>query len=504
MKTIPESFSDTATPKTRLEDYNTKQYLRETWDEILVSLPKNIKKSSIETWLRPCSLSQINDNEIVISTKNEFSRKLISQSYGEAIHKASKEVLAASRNVRFTCAITEADIEGSAKQEIANTSKDKQAKSSAAPDIRQKSFAELRPEEIKQSRSLVEANGISNRLRFDNFINCKSNIGAVSFSKAIIENQLGSYYNSLFITSDTGLGKTHLLHATANEALKVDPLAKVRYIKAEDYVNEFVISIKNKSYENFKKKFRNVDLLLLDEAQYLDGKKSTQQEFCSNFDAVINHGGKVIIASSKGIDEFTKLEKKLKSRFQGSLIAEINPVDYQARIAVIESKIQDANLNISSGHKLALAEKFTGNIRELEGALLRLSALNNFSDLEILEIDNKTISDMFGTVYTDESSKGLSINKIARLIAEKFELSIEDLQSSKRNQSIASARHIAIYLSNELLGISYQRIGEFFGGRKHSSVIYSIKTVNDQLNSKLSKAKDLKKLLDEIRSSLRE
>ena len=521
MKTVTDSFTPTDHPLDEINYRKETQNLKVIWAKILENLPKKIKQTSIETWLRPCLLVEINDQELVIAVKNEFSRKLIAQSYSEAIHKSSKEVLAASYSIRFTTSpkhqtlTLENDLENSTIEESeANSLSDKAnskktskvVKTNSETKVRQKSFAEISPDEINHRRDCFTNpnSGISNKLRFDNFIACKANIGAVSFAKAIVENQLGSYYNSLFITSDVGLGKTHLLHAVANEALHADSFTKVRYIKAEDYVNEFVLSIKNKSYENFKKKFRNLDLLLLDEAQFLDGKKSTQQEFCSNFDSIISSGGKVIIASNKALDDYEKIEKKLKSRLQGSLIAELSPVDYQARIAIIENKIQAANLKISCGHKVALAEKFNGNVRELEGALLKISALNNFSDLDILEIDSKTISDMFGAVYLDEKNNGISIQKITRLVAEKLELSVEDLQSAKRSQAIAQARHIAIFLSNEFLEISYQRIGEFFGGRKHSSVIHSIKTVANQLNSKLSKSKDLKKLLDDIRSSLRE
>ncbi len=521
MKTVTDSFTPTNHPLDEINCKQETQNLKVIWAKILENLPKKIKQTSIETWLRPCLLVEINDQELVIAVKNEFSRKLIAQSYSEAIHKSSKEVLAASYSIRFTTSpkhqtlTLENDLENSPIEENetdllldkANSKKTSKAvKTNSETKVRQKSFAEISPEEINYRKDCFTNpnSGISNKLRFDNFVACKANIGAVSFAKAIVENQLGSYYNSLFITSDVGLGKTHLLHAVANEALRADSFTKVRYIKAEDYVNEFVLSIKNKSYENFKKKFRNLDLLLLDEAQFLDGKKSTQQEFCSNFDAIISSGGKVIIASSKVLDDYEKIEKKLKSRLQGSLIAELSPVDYQARIAIIENKIQAANLKISCGHKVALAEKFNGNVRELEGALLKISALNNFSDLDILEIDSKTISDMFGAVYLDEKNNGISIQKITRLVAEKLELRVEDLQSAKRSQAIAQARHIAIFLSNEFLEISYQRIGEFFGGRKHSSVIHSIKTVANQLNSNLSKSKDLKKLLDDIRSSLRE
>ena len=517
MKTVTDSFTPTNHPLNDINNRKETQDLRVIWAKILENLPKKIKQTSIETWLRPCFLVEINEQELVIAVKNEFSRKLIAQSYSEAIHKSSKEVLAASYSIRFTTSskhqdlildddLENADVQGEANIDSSNGKVSKAAKATFENKVRQKSFAEISPDEINHKRDSFTNpnNGISNKLRFDNFVSCKANIGAVSFAKAIVENQLGSYYNSLFITSDVGLGKTHLLHAVANEALRVDSFTKVRYIKAEDYVNEFVLSIKNKSYENFKKKFRNLDLLLLDEAQFLDGKKSTQQEFCSNFDAIISSGGKVIIASNKALDDYEKIEKKLKSRLQGSLIAELAPVDYQARIAIIENKIQAANLKISCGNKVAVAEKFNGNVRELEGALLKISALNNFSDLDILEIDSKTISDMFGAVYLDEKNNGISIQKITSLVAEKLELRVEDLQSAKRSQAIAQARHIAIFISNEFLEISYQRIGEFFGGRKHSSVIHSIKTVANQLNSNLSKSKDLKKLLDDIRSSLRE
>ena len=498
------------------------------WQEILKVLSKNLKKTRLNTWIKPCKVLSISETEILISVKNEFTRKFIMQSFSEAIYQAVKEVLAASVQVRFIIQdntlnkdLTENTSEENSQiaispiNEIQAQSELSKIGNSAAnfnfnsiqnqASARQTTFAELSttaPQNKSKDSKIDPYTGLYTHFRFDNFVVSKSNLGVVTFAKAIIEDSFGSHYQSLFIKSDVGLGKTHLLNAVAQQALENDPMLKVRYVKAEDFLNDYILSLKNKSYEKFKKKFRAVDLLLFDEIQFLDGKQSTQQELSNAFDAIINNGGKIILSSNQNIDELKKIDKKLKSRLQGSLISEISALDFDARLQVIKLKSQEMNIEISEDQQILLAQKHSENVRELEGALLKISALSNFS--KDSEVDQEYIANLFNAVHVDESKNGISITKISQAVAQRFNLKSEDLQSKKRAQAIAQARHIAIFLSHELLELSYQRIGDFFGGRKHSSIIYSIKTIQDQVNSKLSNSNTLKKCLDDIRSSLRE
>lgn len=532
MKTVPDSFTQVDHAYKNLREENCEislpnenqksifknvisaENINDIWSLILEKLLKLIKRTSINTWIKPCKVLSINDEEIVIAVKNEFTRKFIMQSFSEAIYKATKEVLAASIKLRL---VISAETNPEQKKNFYINDKPNSSFTKSAPTklssvinqselVEQKTFAEISsPTKNKNSNrnpKIDPSTGLYTQFKFKNLVISKSNLNVVTFAKAIIEENMGFHYNSLFIKSDVGLGKTHILHAVAHEALENDLMLKVKYLKAEDFLNEYVVSLKNKSYEKFKKKYRELDLLLFDEAQFLDGKTSTQQEFCNTFDAIINNGGKVILSSNQDLSSFKKIEKKLKSRIQGSLSAEILALDYNARLMVVSLKAKEMDLEISSEQKQYIAESFTENIRELEGALLKLSAFNNLSDE--IGVDNASIADLFASVHVDEEKNGISINKIARVVAANYMLTSDDLKSKKRSQNIAQARHIAIYLSHELLELSYQRIGDFFGGRKHSSVIYSIKTIHDQVNSKLSNSNTLKKCLDDIRSSLRE
>ncbi len=532
MKIVPDSFTQIKHAHENLTEENNEKKSPETnqensfkneisaeeindiWLLILEKLSKLIKKTSINTWIKPCKVLSLNEEEIVIAVKNEFTRKFIMQSFSEAIYKATKEVLAASIKLRLVInseTIHEPN-KNSFVEEKPNIKCTKSAPTKISSVIQktefieQKTFAEIaspaRNKNTNRNPKVDPYTGLYTQYKFENLVISKSNVGVVTFAKAIIEENMGFHYNSLFIKSDVGLGKTHILNAVAHEALANDPMLKVKYLKAEDFLNEYIVSLKNKSYEKFKKKYRELDLLLFDEAQFLDGKTSTQQEFCNTFDAIINNGGKVILSSNQNFTGFKKIENKLKSRIQGSLTAEILALDYDARLKVVSLKAKEMNLEISNEQKQYIAESFTDNIRELEGALLKLSAFNSLSGE--IGVDDASIANLFASVHVDEEKNGISINKIARAVAAKYDLESKDLQSRKRSQNIAQARHIAIFLSHELLELSYQRIGDFFGGRKHSSVIYSIKTIHDQVNSKLSNSNTLKKCLDDIRSSLRE
>jgi chromosomal replication initiator protein len=269
-------------------------------------------------------------------------------------------------------------------------------------------------------------------------------------------------------------------------------------VKAEEFTNELIISIQRNQTQEFRNQYRNLDLLLFDDLQFLEGKKTCQEEFLYTFDALISAGAKVIITSQKNIDEI-KLSSNLNNKLKSSLISQISSASFTDRVSLIISKSQASNIEISTAYAETIARKYPESIRELEAALYQLSAHKNFAGEDI---DDELIARLFGGVSHEPANKGLSIEKISNAVADYFSLKNKELIGKTRVQDVTRARHLAIYLSHELLEISYSRIGEYFGGRKHSSIIHSIKTVNGQLQSKLPSANATRNIILDIKSKI--
>jgi chromosomal replication initiator protein len=275
--------------------------------------------------------------------------------------------------------------------------------------------------------------------------------------------------------------------------LNEEPNTRVKLVNAEEFTNNLINSIHKNKTQEFRNIYRNIDVLLFDDFQFLDNKKACQEEFIYTFEAICSRGGKVILASNKELKDFKSLNKKLESRLKGALVAPISKPSYSARIKILTQKASFNNIELSNKYLNTIAEKCNSNIRELEGALMQISALQNYSS-----VDDEMISNLFGGLAELPANKGASINSICKQVAEFFGIEPEDITGKKRVQEFTRARHVAIYLSYKLLNISYARIGESFAGRKHSSVIHSIKTIETILQSNLPSAKSVKKLVENV------
>ncbi len=454
------------------------------WDRTLTELTQKLKKPTFNTWIRPLAFKGIKDNYAVLCVKNDFTKNLILQCYQKEIIAALKEASAASLGLRLIV---------DDKLEAPVFLKDNTQQTIATLDTKIQ-----RAQQTYQQRNNNHKTNLIPELSFNNFINAANNEIATIFSKALLDNSSTSY-KSIFIHSESGLGKTHLLHALGNYGLSANPELRIKYIGAEDFTNQLVTAIRKNQTQEFRAQFRNLDILLFDDLQFLQGKKVCQEEFYYSLDSLVSRGSKVFVAANTNINQLTKIDKKILSRINAGLISEIKNYSFDSRVAILQNKAAQSRLTIAFNHIELIARKYSDNIRELEGALSQLNAQRDFLDKEI---DDKLICELFGGLGDEPNYKGLSIELISDHIADYFSLKSKDLRSKKRQQAIAKPRHIAMYLSYQLLQISYKRIGEFFGDRKHSSVIHSIRLVESELQSRLPSARGTQIILDELKEKI--
>ncbi len=457
----------------------------ELWQQVLEYLEKKLRKPSFDTWIRPTQLIKIESDTATIAVKNEFTRNFLLQSYYKEIQEALKEILAKSIAIKFIVLI---DLEIPENQSISNVENEKNF------NDKQISLAEIKTPNSSYKKHSTKLNS---KFNFLNFILGKSNQAPYTFAKAITESSSG-VYSSLFIHSDTGLGKTHLLHAIGNQAQELQYGLKVKYVKAEDFTNELIVSIQRNNTAQFRSNYRNLDLLLFDDFHFLDNKKTCQEEFAFTLESIIENGGKVVMSSAKMIEEFKTLSNKLKSKIRGSLISTIEKPNYTTRLKILSEKANISQIQINEEHLGFIAGKFENNVRELEGALMQISAFKNFAGESI---DDDLIANLFGGIAPEPEYKGLSIEKITKKVAEFYDCDLSELIGKSRVKEIANARHLAIYLAHTILRLSYTRIGDYFAGRKHSSIIHSASMVRKDINSDNSNS-NYKYAIEQIKKSL--
>ena len=325
---------------------------------------------------------------------------------------------------------------------------------------------------------------------FDTFIVGSSNKFAHAASLAVATNP-GHAYNPLFIYGNSGLGKTHLLYAIRNEIQKNDSKKKVIYVKGEDFTNELVEALMKKSNIEFRQKYRQSDVLLVDDIQFIAGKESTQEEFFHTFNTLYEAKCQIVLTSDRPPKEIKTLEDRLRSRFESGLIADIQPPDFETRIAIIRRKAELLQIELPADVTEYIATRLKSNIRQLEGVVKKLKAKNQLYGEKItINIAQKTISE----ILNNDQPPPLTVEMIIDEVARHFGLSGDDIRSSKRNSNISNARQIAIYAVREITNMSMNLIGEEFGGRDHSTIVYALK----QIEKNMEKDPKLKATVDDI------
>ena len=410
--------------------------LQEIWDAIIQILSRELTPTAINTWFSDCKPVALEENRLILHTSSEFKRDMIASRFGNTIKAALSDI--------FSC---DFDLLVLAGDEL-------------------KDYVD----KAKAENALPEMAGYT----FDRFIVGNSNKFAHAAAVAVADKP-GKNYNPLFIYGNSGLGKTHLLMAIGHTIEERDPSAKIAYIKGDDFTVQLVKAIKEGTTEDFRNRYRNVDLLLVDDIQFIAGKQSTQEEFFHTFNSIYEAGHQIVITSDRPPLEMSLLDDRLRTRFEGGLMADIQPPDLETRMAITRNKASQLGLILSDEAVVFIAENITANIRQIEGVIKRLTAYKEILN-EVI-----TISSVERAI-ADVMKKGEDIPKPANIIRETakyFSLQEEDLRGQNRSKNTAIARQISMYLIRTLTNMSLQDIGKEYEGRNHSTVLSSIRKVED-------------------------
>ncbi|GBF11455.1 chromosomal replication initiator protein DnaA [Tepidibacillus sp. HK-1] len=450
------------------------EQLSSLWQKALSIIETKLSKPSFETWLKSTQISSLVNNDLTIIAPNEFARDWLESRYSGLIQDTLFEVIGEKLNIKFVIPPSASDIH---LDQVSPTPK----------EVKPSNF----DEEDAHTKSLLNP-----KYTFDTFVIGAGNRFAHAASLAVAEAPAKAY-NPLFIYGGVGLGKTHLMHAIGHYVVQHNEKAKVLYISSEKFTNEFINSIRDNKTIEFRNKYRNIDILLIDDIQFLAGKESTQEEFFHTFNALHEASKQIIISSDRTPKEIPTLEDRLRSRFEWGLITDIQPPDLETRIAILRKKAKAENLDIPNEVMIYIANQINTNIRELEGALIRVVA---YSSLINKDMSVDLASEALKDIIPSSKPKVITIHDIQKNTAEHFSLKLEDLKAKKRTKAVAFPRQIAMYLTRELTDYSLPKIGEEFGGRDHSTVIHAYEKVSTQLKTDPDLEKTITNLIEKIKN----
>lgn len=434
------------------------------WEQVLLRLEKQVNKHSFDTWLAKCKPVAFYDNTIIIEVPDHFSKSWLADRYSPIIKQSYEAIMHQEISLQFILA----------GQELDQPAKPK----------------ERSPED-------TYVNILNPRYSFDTFVIGNSNRFAHAASLAVAESPAKAY-NPLFIYGGVGLGKTHLMHAIGHYILQNNFVLKVAYVTSEKFTNELINSIRDDQTVEFRNKYRSMDILLIDDIQFLEKKERTQEEFFHTFNTLYEANKQIIISSDRPPKEIATLEDRLRSRFEWGLITDIQSPDYETRVAILRKKAQLEGLqNITDETIAFIADKIQSNIRELEGALIRVSA---FSALEKRESSPNLAAEVLKDVITPNKPKIITVPLIMQTVSDFYGLRVEDLKAKKRTRSVAFPRQVAMFLTRELTDLSLPKVGEEFGGRDHTTVIHAC----DKIVTDMSSDPVLQETMKELRKRIRE
>lgn len=438
--------------------------MSEIWQKTLEQLKTQLSKPTFEMWFKNTKVLEETENSIKVAVPSDFARDWIQTRYLSLISSTIKSIT--DQNI---------DIEYIVVEPNRNEDRNKR-------------------EESPQRKEFSSSLPLNDRYTFENFVVGSSNRFAHAACCSVIESP-GIMYNPLFIYGDVGLGKTHLLQAIAHAAKKNSIGRNVVYTTSEKFTNEVVYSIQEKKMNEFHNFYRNIDFLIIDDIQFLAGKERTQEEFFHTFNVLYDAKKQIALSSDKPPKDLVDIVDRLKTRFQMGLLADIQPPDYETRIAILRKKAEFEDLDVPLNVLDFIANQPFTNIRELEGTLIRLLAYASLNNKEIsVELAKEILKDIVNI-----TNKVITIDEIKEAVANYFNISKIDLDTKKRSQDISTPRQIAIYISRTLTDYSLPMIGKFFGGRDHSTIIHSYEKIKKEI--KINEA--LKVAVEEIINRLR-
>jgi chromosomal replication initiator protein len=419
----------------------------ELWTQAVAEIKERIGRQNYETWIKPIGFISRNKNEICLDVPNKFFRDWLTEHYLAQIQDILSTL--AKHDVKVVFEINE------------KTNRQANAEKGVKREER---------ERVQKSNS-----NLVPKYTFQNFVVGASNQFAHAACVAVA-NQPGEHYNPLFIYGGVGLGKTHLVNAIGHQSAQRSGL-KVVYLSSESFMNELIGSLRRDKMDEFKKKFRNVDILILDDVQFIAGKERTQEEFFHTFNSLYESHKQIVITSDKFPKEIPGIEDRLRNRFEWGLIADIQPPDMETRVAILQKKAENEGVQLPHDVAFFLASNIDSNVRELEGSLTRLGA---FSSLTKATITVELAKDVLKNTLKNAQQE-ITVENIQKTICDYFNLKIGDLKAKRRTQNIALPRQVAMYLCRKYTETSFPAIGDKFGGRDHSTVIHASKTIERKI-----------------------
>ena len=450
--------------------------VKEKWSEIIEKLriEYGLSNVSFNTWIKPLKVHELKDNTVFLLCELKASIDHIKHKYELPLRVCIAEVTDEEFNVAFIC----------------------------EDDIKQTETKE----ENQKIKTIIEQANLNHKYTFDTFVVGNNNQFAHAASLAVAESP-GEVYNPLFLYGGVGLGKTHLMHSIAHFILEEDPTKKVLYVTSETFTNELIEAIKSgrtgneSTMTSFREKYRNIDVLLIDDVQFIIGKESTQEEFFHTFNHLHVSGKQIILSSDKPPKDFETLEARLRTRFEWGLIADISSPDYETRMAILQKKIELDNLDvyhIPDDVVEYIANNVKSNIRELEGSLNKLIALYKLNYNSSKEIDIPLAAEALKDIISPNENRTITIDLIIDVVAEHFNVSVADLKSGKRNSEIVMPRQIAMYLCRTMIDTPLKSIGIILGGRDHSTINHGV----DKIKAELKTNDTLNNTIDIIKKKL--
>jgi len=436
--------------------------LEDLWARLIESLARTLPAPVLDNWIRPCRLVAVEGDHLRIGAPNKFSRDWLAQNYLDALHQAAREVLGG--HPRITLIVEEA------------------AAAEPAP-----------PPRMERAPGGGTVEGLNPRYTFDAFVVGSSNQFAQAACQAVAELPSRAY-NPLFIYGGVGLGKTHLLHAVGHQCVRLFPGMSVAYLSSERFTNELINAIRYDRTAEFRARYRTIDLLLIDDIQFISGKERTQEEFFHTFNDLYESRKQIIVSSDSSPKDIPEIEERLRSRFEWGLIADIQPPDFETRVAIIKKKAALERIRLGDDVAYLIASRIKSNIRELEGSLTRMIAFCALTGREMtVDLAQEVLGELWG-----EDEKIITIDQIQRRVCDFFGLKLSDLKAKNRTKAIAFPRQVAMYLSRQMTHSSLSEIGRAFGGKDHTTVLHAV----DKIQTLLQEDPKFRKTIDGLVQSV--
>ncbi|MFO8069660.1 MAG: chromosomal replication initiator protein DnaA [Alkalibacterium sp.] len=437
------------------------------WTYLQDKFKETLSKVSYDTWIQSANLVRISDNSITIEVPSTLHKEYWKNNLSTKVVEYLYEFLGREVSPLFVTADEQATYE---EQDTNDT--------------------------VDQFTSQYKSSTLNSKYTFDTFVIGKGNQMAHAAALVVAE-EPGTIYNPLFFYGGVGLGKTHLMHAIGQQFLQINPNARIKYVSSENFANDFINSIQNRTQEKFRQNYRNVDLLLVDDIQFFADKEGTQEEFFHTFNALYDDRKQIVLTSDRLPNEIPKLQERLVSRFAWGLSVDITPPDLETRIAILRKKANAEGLEIPNDTLSYIAGQIDSNIRELEGALVRVQA---YSAIQRNDITTSLAADALKSMLKNDTKQNVSIASIQQKVSKFYQISLADLKGKKRVRQIVMPRQIAMYLSRELTSMSLPKIGKEFGGKDHTTVIHAHEKIKKILNEEQNG--ELRDQIREIKKSL--